>query len=91
MFIHKTCHKSFILLQDFKHLELKCETQEEADSWKASFFRAKVILENSQNTSELFVDKVKYYILINVIDKPKCSIVYHVRDLVRLQSLCKQI
>lgn len=30
------------MLQDFKQLELSCETLDEVDSWKASFLRAGV-------------------------------------------------
>uniref|UniRef100_T1J7L0 dynamin GTPase n=1 Tax=Strigamia maritima TaxID=126957 RepID=T1J7L0_STRMM len=39
--------------KDYKQLELSCETQEEVDSWKASFLRAGVYPEKSTNeTSE---------------------------------------
>jgi len=40
------------IYKDFKHLELSCESQEEVDSWKASFLRAGVYLDkSSSNTS----------------------------------------
>lgn len=37
--------------KDFKQLELSCESQEEVDSWKASFLRAGVYLERSNRVS----------------------------------------
>jgi len=39
------------IYKDFKNLELSCESQEEVDSWKASFVRAGVYLDKSQNSS----------------------------------------
>lgn len=39
------------IYKDFKHLELSCESQEEVDSWKASFLRAGVYLDKSQSSS----------------------------------------
>lgn len=39
------------IYKDFKNLELSCESQEEVDSWKASFVRAGVYLDKSQSTS----------------------------------------
>lgn len=35
------------LYKDFKQLELSCETQDDVDSWKASFLRAGVYPEKS--------------------------------------------
>ena len=35
------------LYKDFKQLELSCETQDEVDSWKASFLRAGVYPEKA--------------------------------------------
>lgn len=40
------------IYKDFKNLELSCETQEEVDSWKASFLRAGVYLDKSQNQAQ---------------------------------------
>lgn len=37
-------------LQDFKQLELSCETLDEVDSWKASFLRAGVYPEKQTDT-----------------------------------------
>lgn len=39
------------IYKDFKNLELSCESQEEVDSWKASFVRAGVYLDLTQNAS----------------------------------------
>uniref|UniRef100_A0A6G1SNY9 Dynamin n=1 Tax=Aceria tosichella TaxID=561515 RepID=A0A6G1SNY9_9ACAR len=39
------------IYKDFKHLELSCESQEEVDSWKASFLRAGVYLDKSSSSS----------------------------------------
>lgn len=39
------------IYRDFKHLELSCESQEEVDSWKASFLRAGVYLDKSSSGS----------------------------------------
>lgn len=40
-----------ICFQDYKQLELSCETQDDVDSWKASFLRAGVYPEKSSDTS----------------------------------------
>lgn len=37
--------------QDYKQLELSCETQDEVDSWKASFLRAGVYPEKTTDTT----------------------------------------
>lgn len=37
--------------KDSKQLELSCESQEDVESWKASFLRAGVYLERSSETS----------------------------------------
>ncbi len=37
--------------KDYKQLELSCESQEDVDSWKASFLRAGVYPERSSDTS----------------------------------------
>lgn len=37
--------------KDYKQLELSCESQEEVDSWKASFLRAGVYPERSSEAS----------------------------------------
>uniref|UniRef100_A0A452S1P2 dynamin GTPase n=1 Tax=Ursus americanus TaxID=9643 RepID=A0A452S1P2_URSAM len=50
--------------KDYRQLELACETQEEVDSWKASFLRAGVYPERKYNVS--FV----YYIAVTY---PSCS------------------
>lgn len=39
------------IYKDFKNLELSCESQEEVDSWKASFLRAGVYLDKSQSST----------------------------------------
>lgn len=39
------------IYKDFKNLELSCETQEEVDSWKASFLRAGVYLDKTQSSN----------------------------------------
>ena len=39
------------IYKDFKHLELSCESQEEVDSWKASFLRAGVYLDKSSSST----------------------------------------
>lgn len=39
------------IYKDFKNLELSCESQEEVDSWKASFVRAGVYLDKSQDSN----------------------------------------
>lgn len=36
--------------QDYKQLELSCETQDDVDSWKASFLRAGVYPEKQTDT-----------------------------------------
>jgi dynamin GTPase len=38
--------------KDYKQLELSCESQEEVDSWKASFLRAGVYPERASSTSD---------------------------------------
>jgi len=38
--------------QDYKHLELSCETQEDIDSWKASFMRAGVYPEKTDGEAD---------------------------------------
>lgn len=40
-----------ICFQDYKQLELSCETQDDVDSWKASFLRAGVYPEKSSDAS----------------------------------------
>lgn len=40
------------IYKDFKNLELSCESQEEVDSWKASFVRAGVYLDKSQDSNQ---------------------------------------
>lgn len=40
-----------ILLQDYKQLELSCETQDDVDSWKASFLRAGVYPEKTSEAA----------------------------------------
>ncbi len=42
----------FVLYQDHKQLELNCETQEDMNSWKASFVRAGVYPEKTPNGEE---------------------------------------
>lgn len=37
--------------QDYKQLDLSCETQDDVDSWKASFLRAGVYPEKVSDTS----------------------------------------
>lgn len=39
------------ILQDYKQLELSCETQDEVDSWKASFLRAGVYPEKQSEAN----------------------------------------
>ncbi len=39
------------LMQDYKQLEVSCETQEDIDSWKASFLRAGVYPEKVSDTT----------------------------------------
>lgn len=41
------CDSCLLPFQDFKALELSCETQDEVDSWKASFLRAGVYPEKA--------------------------------------------
>uniref|UniRef100_A0A8C9EQV2 dynamin GTPase n=1 Tax=Pavo cristatus TaxID=9049 RepID=A0A8C9EQV2_PAVCR len=41
--------------KDYRQLELACETQEEVDSWKASFLRAGVYPEPEENGSDSFM------------------------------------
>lgn len=38
-------------LQDYKQLELSCETQDDVDSWKASFLRAGVYPEKTSEAA----------------------------------------
>ena len=45
--------------KDCKQLELSCETQEEVDSWKASFLRAGVYPEKS--TEPTNGEEVKFF------------------------------
>lgn len=40
------------VFKDYKQLELSCESQEEVDSWKASFLRAGVYPERSTENGE---------------------------------------
>ena len=40
------------LYKDYKTLELSCQTQEEIDSWKASFLRAGVYPERNKENDE---------------------------------------
>lgn len=47
--------------KDCKQLELSCETQEEVDSWKASFLRAGVYPEKA--TEQANGDEVKLFFL----------------------------
>ena len=42
MYLHSACSH-----QDWKALELSCETQDDVDSWKASFLRAGVYPEKT--------------------------------------------
>ena len=41
----------YFLMQDYKQLEVSCETQEDIDSWKASFLRAGVYPEKVSDTT----------------------------------------
>ena len=41
----------YFLMQDYKQLEVSCETQEDRDSWKASFLRAGVYPEMVSDTT----------------------------------------
>lgn len=53
--------------QDYKQLELSCETQDEVDSWKASFLRAGVYPEKTTDTTngEEVID-CSNFLIINV-------------------------
>lgn len=42
-------NKKYFLLQDYKQLELSCETVEDVESWKASFLRAGVYPEKQES------------------------------------------
>ena len=42
---------SFRCSQDYKQLEVSCETQDDVDSWKASFLRAGVYPEKLSDTT----------------------------------------
>lgn len=44
------------IYKDFKNLELSCESQEEVDSWKASFLRAGVYLDKTSSTTNSSAD-----------------------------------
>lgn len=53
-----------IIFQDYKQLELSCETLDEVDSWKASFLRAGVYPEkqteqvNGEEVSQLHLKMI---------------------------------
>lgn len=53
------------MLQDYKQLELSCETQDDVDSWKASFLRAGVYPEKqtdqTTNGDEVLYNKSHAY------------------------------
>lgn len=52
----------WLCIQDYKQLELSCETQDDVDSWKASFLRAGVYPEKSSDTSNS--DEVYFYFTV---------------------------
>ena len=53
--------------KDYKQLELSAESQEDVDSWKASFLRAGVYPDRSQESSS--EEGVGIYIYLQVEDK----------------------
>ena len=57
------------VFKDFKTLDLSCESQDDVDSWKASFLRAGVYPEksNAEGTSN---DEVSFHIDLNSICTP---------------------
>lgn len=67
-------YKVNIFVQDYKQLELSCETQDEVDSWKASFLRAGVYPEKSTDATNgeevrnqlLSVNKQYYCVMVMV-------------------------
>ena len=51
--------------KDYKQLELSCETQDDVDSWKASFLRAGVYPEKATESAN-GDGEVKKYIYMNI-------------------------
>ena len=47
--------------KDYKQLELSADSQEDVDSWKASFLRAGVYPERKQETTDDTVRNMSYY------------------------------
>lgn len=54
------------MLQDYKQLELSCETQDDVDSWKASFLRAGVYPEK-QTDQTTNGEEVLYINLVHIV------------------------
>lgn len=51
-----------VTFQDYKQLELSCETLDEVDSWKASFLRAGVYPE--KQTEQVNGEEVIFYLFL---------------------------
>lgn len=60
--------------KDFKTLELSCETQDEVDSWKASFLRAGVYPEKSSEVTNGENDVSLVFFTRHVIKLKLCII-----------------
>lgn len=61
------CANSLVLLgvivirnvyKDLRQIELACDTQEDVDSWKASFLRAGVYPEKDQVAKDVFMQQI---------------------------------
>lgn len=47
--------------KDLRQIELACDTQEDVDSWKASFLRAGVYPEKDQVSKDVFIQQIFGY------------------------------
>lgn len=50
-------------MQDYKQLELSCESTDDVDSWKASFLRAGVYPEKDSSANGEDVSRPQFYVL----------------------------